>query len=206
MITFNYRRQSRLARKKREDFEVCGTNLQVSTHAASGPVAIPVEVVERRIYLIRGHKVMVDSDLADLYQVATGNLNLAVRRNADRFPEDFMFQLTEGEFEILSLQTAISRWGGRRYLPFAFTEHGVAMLSAVLKSKRAVQMSILVVRAFVRLREMLASNKDLAARMEKLEAVQKDHASVINILAEEIDTLRMPVTLPAARRIGFKAG
>lgn len=93
-----------------------------------------------------------------------------------------MFQLTQEEMEILSLQTAISRWGGRRYLPYAFTEHGVTMLSAVLKSKRAIQMSILVVRAFVRLREMVASNKELAARMEKLEATQKDHASVINIL------------------------
>lgn len=150
---------------------------------------------------------MIDADLADLYQVATGNLNLAVRRNVERFPEDFMFQLTVEEFENLSLQNAMSslEWGGRRYLPYAFTEHGVAMLSAVLKSKRAVQMSILVVRAFVRLREMLASNKDLAARMEKLEAVQKDHASVINILAEEIDTMRMPLPLPAGRRIGFKA-
>jgi len=148
----------------------------------SSPLAVPVEVVERRIYLIRGHKVMIDSDLAELYQAATGNLNLAVRRNADRFPEDFMFQLTQEEMEILSLQTAISRWGGRRYLPYAFTEHGVTMLSAVLKSKRAIQMSILVVRAFVRLREMVASNKELAARMEKLEATQKDHASVINIL------------------------
>ena len=148
---------------------------------------------------------MIDADLADLYQVATGNLNLAVRRNAERFPPDYMFQLTEEEFEILSLQNAISSWGGRRYLPFAFTEHGVAMLSAVLKSNRAVHMSILVVRAFVRLREMLASNKELAARMEKLETTQKDHASVINILAEEIDTMRMPPPLPAARRIGFKA-
>ncbi len=170
----------------------------------SSPLAVPVEVVERRIYLIRGHKVMIDSDLAELYQVATGNLNLAVRRNADRFPEDFMFQLTQEEMEILSLQTAISRWGGRRYLPYAFTEHGVTMLSAVLKSKRAIQMSILVVRAFVRLREMVASNKELAARMEKLEATQKDHASVINILAEEIDMMRM-LPPPAGRRIGFKA-
>lgn len=147
---------------------------------------------------------MIDSDLAELYQVATGNLNLAVRRNADRFPEDFMFQLTQQEMEILSLQTAISRWGGRRYLPYAFTEHGVTMLSAVLKSKRAIQMSILVVRAFVRLREMVASNKDLADRMERLEATQKDHASVINILAEEIDMMRM-LPPPAGRRIGFKA-
>ncbi len=150
------------------------------------PLAIPVEVVERRIYLIRGHKVMLDADLAGLYQVATGNLNLAVRRNMDRVPEDFMFQLSEDEMENLILQNAISRWGGRRYRPYAFTEHGVTMLSSVLRSKRAVEMSILVVRAFVRLREMLASNKDLAARVEKLKPAQKNHASVINLLAEEI--------------------
>jgi hypothetical protein len=174
----------------------------------SSPVAIPADAferVERRIYLIRGQKVMLDSDLAELYQVATGNLNLAVRRNADRFPLDFMFQLTAEEAENLRFQNVISSWGGRRYLPYAFTEHGVTMLSAVLRSKRAVQMSILVTRAFVRLREMLASNKDLAARVEKLEAGQRDHASVINILAEEIDTMRLPAALPGTRRIGFKA-
>src|SRR6266498_434189 len=123
---------------------------------------IPVELVERRIYLIRGQKVMLDSDLAELYQVLTKNLNLAVRRNLDRFPEDFMFQLTAEEAESLRLQFATSNVGrgGRRYMPYAFTEHGVAMLSSVLNSPRAVQMNILIIRAFVKLREMLASHKD----------------------------------------------
>ena len=168
-------------------------------------VRVPDEVVERRIYLIRGIKVMLDSDLARLYGVATGNLNLAVRRNAERFPPDFMFQLTDGELRNLMLQYARSSWGGRRKLPFAFSEHGVAMLSAVLRSQRAVEMSILVVRAFVKLREMVASNRDLAAKMEKLEASQREHASVINILAEEIDMLKM-LPPPPSKRIGFRTG
>jgi hypothetical protein len=168
-------------------------------------VQVPGEVVERRIYLVRGIKVMLDSDLARLYGVTTGNLNLAVRRNAERFPADFMFQLTEEELQNLILQSARASWGGRRQLPFAFTEHGVAMLSAVLRSQRAVEMSILVVRAFVKLREMVASNRDLAARMEKLEDSQREHASVINILAEEIDMLKMLPATPS-KRIGFQTG
>jgi phage regulator Rha-like protein len=166
---------------------------------------VPVELIERRIYLIRGQKVMLDSDLAELYRVLTKNLNLAVRRNRQRFPEDFMFQLTPEEAESLRLQIATSKEGrgGRRYLPYAFNEHGVAMLSAVLTSERAVQMSILLVRAFVKMRELLASHKDLAARVEKLEAAQKKHGSIIGILAEEIDEMkRLPE--PAKRRIGFK--
>jgi ORF6N domain len=147
---------------------------------------------------------MIDSDLATLYQVTTGNLNLAVRRNAERFPQDFMFQLTEQEFADLSLHFAISKKGGRRYLPYAFTEHGVAMLSAVLKSRRALQMSILIVRAFVKLREMIASNQELADRLERLETMSREHSSVINILAEEIEYMKaMPI--PPARRIGFPA-
>src|SRR5690348_9652781 len=110
---------------------------------------VPVEMIERRIYLIRGQKVMLDSDLAELYQVLTKNLNLAVRRNTNRFPTDFMFQLTKEEAESLRLQFATSNVGrgGRRYLPYAFTEHGVAMLSSVLNSERAVQMNILIIRA-----------------------------------------------------------
>jgi hypothetical protein len=168
-------------------------------------VRVPDGVPERSIYLIRGIKVMLDSDLAQLYGVTTGNLNLAVRRNAERFPPDFMFQLTREEVKDLILQSAISSWGGRRQLPYAFTEHGVAMLSAVLRSQRAVEMSILVVRAFVKLREMVASNRDLAARMEKLEASQQEHASVINILAEEIDMLKM-LPPPPSKRIGFQTG
>ncbi len=173
--------------------------------AAVKSIRVPDEVVERGIYLIRGVKVMLDSDLARLYGVTTGNLNLAVRRNAGRFPPDFMFQLTEEELQNLILQSARSSWGGRRQLPFAFTEHGVAMLSAVLRSSRAVEMSILVVRAFVKLREMVASNRELGARIEKIEASQREHASVINILAEEIDMMKMLPPSPA-KRIGFQTG
>ena len=166
---------------------------------------VPVEIIERRIYLIRGQKVMLDSDLAELYQVETFNLNKAVKRNLDRFPQDFMFRLTKEEATSLTFQIGISKQGrgGRRYLPYAFTEHGVAMLSSVLNSQRAVQMNILIIRAFIKLRDMLATHKDLAARMEKLEATQKRHASVINILAEEIDNLKKPVPLPPKRQIGF---
>lgn len=115
-----------------------------------------------------------------------------------------MFQLTQEESEILRSQSVTSSWGGRRYLPLAFTEHGVAMLSSVLHSKRAVQMNILIVRAFIRMRDMLATHKALATRIHKLEAAQQRHASVINILAEEIEEMkRLPE--PAKRRIGFKA-
>lgn len=133
---------------------------------------VPAELIEHRIFLVRGHKVMIDADLADLYQVTTGNLNLAVKRNLGRFPEDFMFQRTRKEFETLRLQFAISNRGGRRYLPYAFTEHGVAMLSSVLSSKRAVHMNILIIRAFIKLREMLATHKDLARKIEKLKPTQ----------------------------------
>lgn len=149
-------------------------------------------MVERRIFLIRGSKVMLDSDLAALYQVPTFRLNEAVKRNNDRFPEDFMFQLTREE--------------GRRTLPYAFTEHGVAMLSSVLNSERAVQMNILIIRAFVKLRELLASHKELAARIEKIEATQGRHGSVINILAEEIKQLKRLGPPPPKRRIGFEPG
>ena len=133
-------------------------------------------------------------------------LNQAVRRNLDCFPEDFMFQLTEEEAAALRSQFVTLEKGSgpySKYAPLAFTEHGVAMLSSVLRSKRAVQMNIPIVRAFVKMREVLASHKDLAARVEKLEAAQKKHASVIGILAEEIDEMkRLPV--PPKRLFGFK--
>jgi hypothetical protein len=132
---------------------------------------VPIEVIERRIYLIRGHKVMLDSHLAELYQVTTGNLNLAVRRNVERFPDDFMFQLTKGEAENLRLQfaTSSSGYGGRRYLPHVFTEQGVAMLSTVLNSKRAIAVNIAIMRTFVRLRQLLATHKELAERLAAME-------------------------------------
>ena len=170
-----------------------------------GGLPVPAERVVRQIFLIRGQKVMLDADLAELYQVPTKRMNEQVRRNLARFPEDFMFQLNAQETENLRSQFATSSWGGRRYLPFVFTEHGVAMLASVLNSKRAVQMSILIIRAFVKLREMLATHKDLAARMAKIENVQKRQKSVITILAEEIDDLkRLPPPRPK-RRIGFRA-
>jgi len=171
-------------------------------------LAIPVEKIERRIFLIRGHKVMIDRDLAELYQVPTSRLNEQVKRNARRFPEDFMFQLSRLETESLRSQFATSKKGrgGRRTLPYAFTEHGVAMLSSVLNSERAVQMNILVIRAFVKIREILSAHKDLAARLEKIESDQSRHASVINLLAREIKHLKRPPPALPRRRIGFRTG
>jgi hypothetical protein len=139
---------------------------------------IPAERIERSILLIRGQKVMLDSDLAELYSVETKNLNKAVKRNLDRFPDDFLFQLTAEEAEALRFQSGTSTSGGRggrRYLPNAFTEQGVAMLSSVLRSNRAVQVNIAIMRAFVRLREILGSHKDLAAKLAKLEEKLGEH-------------------------------
>jgi len=159
--------------------------------------------IERHIYLIRGAKVMLDSDLAALYEVTTGALNQAIMRNRSRFPEDFMFQLSSEEVANLKSQTVISSWGGRRTRPYAFTELGVAMLSSVLRSERAIRMNIAIMRAFVRLRELIAAHKDLAERIEKLEANQSQHASIINLLAEEIDAMKA-LPSPVRRRIGFQ--
>jgi hypothetical protein len=135
------------------------------------PQLIPIESIERRIFLIRGHKVMLDRDLAELYGVTTKRLNEQVKRNRGRFPEDFMFQLSleEGK-SILALRSqfaTLKRGWHLKYAPYAFTEHGVAMLSSVLNSQRAVQMNILIIRAFVALREMLATHKDLARKIEE---------------------------------------
>lgn len=134
---------------------------------------IPGERIERSILLIRGHKVILDADLAKLYGVTTFNLNKAMKRNIDRFPEDFTFQLTTDEAGALRFQIGMSkpgRRGGRRYLPYAFTDQGVAMLSSVLRSKRAVQVNIEIMRAFVRLRQILSSHKELARKLERIGA------------------------------------
>ncbi|MFA6404650.1 MAG: ORF6N domain-containing protein [Candidatus Paceibacterota bacterium] len=163
---------------------------------------IPDESIEHRIFLIRGQKIMLDSDLARLYGVSAKRLNEQVRRNIDRFPKDFMFQLTNEEYKNLRSQFATSSWGGVRYLPYAFTEHGVTMLSAVLKSPRAVQVSVFVVRAFIKLREMLATHKELAAKMKVLESEQEKQGQqlikVLNILKHLLDE---PVPMKAP--IGF---
>lgn len=175
------------------------------TDAPAENLAVPIELIERRIFFLRGQKIMLSPDLAELYQVETRALVQAVKRNLNRFPEDFMFQLSPDEFENLKSQIVISSWGGaRRTAPYAFTEHGVAMLSSVLRSARSVQMNILIIRAFIKLRDMLASHKDLAVRMEKLEATQKQHASVITVVVDEIKKLKAAPAPPPKRRIGFK--
>jgi hypothetical protein len=152
---------------------------------------------------IRGQKVMLDADLAELYRVPTKSLNLAVKRNADRFPEDFAFQLTEAEVTALRFQFETSKRGrgGRRYLPRAFTEQGVAMLSGVLRSARAVQVNIAIMRAFVRLREMLMSNADLA---RKLLALESKYDAQFRIVFDAIRELMEGPPPPQKPRIGFR--
>jgi cell division septum initiation protein DivIVA len=130
---------------------------------------IPDEVAMSKIYHIRSFNVMLDSDLAELYTVETKRLNEQVKRNSDSFPEDFMFQLTKEEFDNLKSQFATSSWGGRRTLPFAFTEHGVLMLSSVLNSKRAIKVNIQIMRIYTRIRQMLLANKEILQRLDKLE-------------------------------------
>jgi phage regulator Rha-like protein len=178
-----------------------------STAKATGNPPIPVQLIERRIYLIRGHKVMLDADLAELYQVLTKNLNLAVRRNQNRFPEDFMFQLTTDETESLRLQIATSNKGrgGRRYLPYAFTQEGVAMLSSVLNSDRAIQVNIAIMRAFVKLREIMSTHKDLANKIESLERKYSQHDQELQVVFKAIKKLMEPAPVPAKRRIGFRS-
>jgi phage regulator Rha-like protein len=163
---------------------------------------IPVEIIESKIYLIRGHKVMLDSELAELYEVETKVLIQAVKRNVQRFPEDFMFQLNDREFMNLRSQTVTSSsgHGGRRYIPYVFTEQGVAMLSSVLNSERAVQVNIAIIRAFVKLREMLSTNKDLA---RKLADMEKKYDSQFKIVFDAIRQLMTPAE-PKKDKIGFR--
>ncbi len=167
---------------------------------------VPVERIEKAILLIRGQKVLLDRDLAELYGVSTKRLNEQVRRNLARFPEDFMFQLTAAETESLRSQIATSKpgRGGRRYHPYAFTEQGVAMLSSVLNSDRAIEVNIAIMRAFVRLREILATHKDLARKLEEVEKKLGQHDEKFQIVFEAIRQLMAPPPEPDhKRRIGF---
>lgn len=158
--------------------------------------------IEHHIYVVRGQKVMLDADLAAIYGVSTKRFNEAVRRNPARFPDAFMFRLTPAEAATMRSQFATASKRNIRYQPLAFTEHGVVMLSAVLNSPRAIQMSIAVVEAFVRLREMIAANKDLAARVEKLEHGQRRIGSIIEVLVDEIEHMKT-LPPPSKRKIGF---
>ena len=161
---------------------------------------IPVERIEGSILLIRGQKVMLDADLAELYGVKTKVLLQAVKRNIERFPADFMFQLTRDEFKILrSHFVTSSEWGGRRYQPYAFTEQGIAMLSSVLNSTRAIQVNIEIMRAFVKLRRILSSNAELA---KELEALEKKYDAKFRVVFDAIRQLMAPPKTKR-HRIGF---
>lgn len=164
---------------------------------------IPAARIARSIYLLRGQKVMLSQDLASLYGVTVGALTQAMKRNAARFPKDFVFQLTAGEFTNLKSQVVISSWGGlRRALPYAFTEQGVAMLSSVLNSERAVKVNIAIMRAFVRLREALETNRELAGKFAELEKRVGKHDAAISAILEAIRQLMAPPEHPH-REIGF---
>ena len=161
---------------------------------------MPVERIAQTILLIRNQKIMLDADLAALYGVETKVLVQAVKRNIDRFPADFMFQLTKQEFDDLRSQTVTSSWGGRRYPPYAFTEQGVSMLSSVLRSKRAIQVNIEIMRAFVQLRRMLASHADLA---RKLSSLEKKYDAQFKVVFDAIRGLMAPPEPKKKREIGF---
>jgi len=166
---------------------------------------VPIALIERRIYLIHGQKVMLDTDLAELYGVPTYRLNEQVKRNRKRFPDDFMFQLKPGAAKSLTSQIAMSNGGrgGRRTRPYVFTEQGVAMLSSVLKSERAVQVNIAIMRAFVNLREAITSHKELAHKVAELEHKFQQHDSQIEEVFDAIRQLLEPKPVPPGRRIGF---
>ena len=162
---------------------------------------IPAQRIERSILQIRGHRVLVDADLASLYGVTTKRLNEQVKRNRERFPEAFAFVLTDQEFDDLRSQFATSSsWGGRRHPPMVFTEHGALMLASVLKSRTAVQVSIRVVQAFVQLREMLAANRDLA---KKLEALESKYDRQFKVVFDAIRELMEPPPERPKGRLGF---
>jgi hypothetical protein len=166
-------------------------------------ISIPEEVIASKIYLIRDVKVMLDSDLAELYQVETRRLNEQVKRNLTRFPEDFMFQLTDEEFENLKSQFATSSWGGRRKAPFVFTEHGVLMLSSVLNSERAIEVNIKIMRVYTKIKEMLLTHKDLLLKMEEMEKKvtgQEDKIlQIFNYLKQFIQEQKTP-----RKEVGYK--
>ena len=159
-----------------------------------------VENIEKRILQVRGIKVMLDADLAVLYEVETRTLIQAVKRNINRFSEDFMFLLTKHEVSILRSQNVISRWGGRRYPPYVFTEQGVAMLSSVLNSDRSIQVNIEIMRAFVNLRQILSSHVDLA---RKLEALERKYDKQFKIVFDAIRQLMAPIEPKRGNQIGF---
>jgi hypothetical protein len=163
-------------------------------------LALPVE---SRILHLRNHKVILDSDLAELYNVSVKRLNEQVKRNRERFPADFVFRLTAKEYENLRSQNATSKRGGRRYSPYAFTEHGAIMVATILNSRRAIEMSVFVVRAFVHLRESLATNRKIAGKLNELESRLEKHDTAIQDIIDAIKELMAPDEAPRSK-IGFQ--
>ncbi|MES2773652.1 MAG: ORF6N domain-containing protein [Bacteroidota bacterium] len=172
--------------------------------------SVEEERIVSKIYLIRDRKIMLDKDLAELYDVTTSNLNKAVKRNLKRFPEDFMFQLTDAEFKNLIFQSGTSSWGGTRKMPYGFTEQGVAMLSGVLNSDRAIEVNIRIIRIFTKLREMLLTHKDILLKLEKIEKefMKQESRTITNednirMIFDALKKLLNPPVEPR-KRIGFK--
>src|SRR6185369_939506 len=166
-------------------------------------IIIADERIINKIYLVRGMKIMLDRDLADLYGIETKQLKRQVKRNIERFPDDFMFQLSKIESDNLRSQFGTSSWGGERYLPLAFTEQGVAMLSSVLNSKQAIEVNIRITRIFTKMREMLFSNKDILLKLNQLERSIHGHDKDIQIIFEALIFFLM-LRQPPRKRIGFK--
>jgi ORF6N domain len=174
--------------------------------AKSGsPIVLEPRDLERRIYIVRGQRVMLDSELADLYGVPTKRLNEQVHRNLDRFPEDFAYQLTQQEFTALKSQIATSKVGrgGKQKLPWVFTEHGVAMLSSVLRSPQAVAVNIAIMRAFVRMRRLFATPGELVTQLQELARSVQPHDEQIKQIADILRRMMEPPPQPPKRRIGF---
>lgn len=168
-------------------------------------LSVPDTMVINKIYFIRGLKVMLDKDLAELYKVSTGRLNEQVKRNIKRFPPDFMFRLTKKEFENLISQIAISSWGGVRKLPLAFTEQGVAMLSGILNSDRAISVNIQIMRIFTRIRQVLLDNTELRLAIEEIRRKTENNAKNIKIVFKYLDELlEKRENSPKRRKIGYK--
>jgi hypothetical protein len=192
------------------DIAICDIKVRHTTEGAGMPrkylpVPVTAEEIERQIYVVRGQRVMLDADLASLYGVTTRRLNEQVRRNRERFPDDFAFELTLQEFRNLMSQfaTSSSGYGGRRKLPWVFTEQGVAMLSSVLHSPLAIQVNIEIMRAFVRLRRLLATPGELVAQLNKLAETVQLHDEQIRMIAEVLEKMMEPPPEPPKGRIGF---
>ena len=174
----------------------------------SSTIVIPDELIFSKIFLIRDKQVILDKDLADFYQVETKQLKRAVRRNIDRFPDDFMFELTLEEFQYLRSQFGTSSWGGSRYVPMAFTEHGIVMIASVLQSQRAINSNIQIVRAFLRMRQILNSQKIILSRLKKVEIGQIQQGERISLIFKLLEEMEKEnekrLEHQSRKRVGFK--